>query len=154
VSDGPQRIRIIKGQVLPPNTVKVGRGTRWDTPYSHFASVPLRTTRGTHIGWAQKAAQGAVQIFRYQLMTYGEWEPPATPWCTRPKKMTVEDVKRELEGKNVACQCGLDMACHGDVLLEIANGWPAAPLSIGEHQPTLALQAAIDLMKAIPRRGG
>jgi hypothetical protein len=26
-----------------------------------------------------------------------------------------------LKGKNLACFCGLDEPCHGDVLLEIAN---------------------------------
>lgn len=27
----------------------------------------------------------------------------------------------ELRGKDVACWCGLDEACHGDTLLELAN---------------------------------
>lgn len=27
----------------------------------------------------------------------------------------------ELKGKNLACWCGLDKACHGDVLLKLAN---------------------------------
>ena len=30
-------------------------------------------------------------------------------------------IRDELHGKNVACWCGLDEACHGDVLLEWAN---------------------------------
>lgn len=30
-------------------------------------------------------------------------------------------IREELAGKNVACWCGLDEACHGDVLLELAN---------------------------------
>jgi Domain of unknown function (DUF4326) len=33
---------------------------------------------------------------------------------------TVEDVRRELEGCDLACWCA-PQACHGDVLLEIAN---------------------------------
>lgn len=151
-AEGPVRVRIMRGQVLPPNTVKVGRGTRWMTPYSHFASLPLRTGRNVSIGFAQRAAQSAAQIFRHQLLTYGEWMPPATPWVTKPKKTTVEDVKRELEGKNLACQCGLDMACHGDVLMEIANGWPTCPLLLGEHVPTRALEAAIEQVKGIYRK--
>ena len=28
----------------------------------------------------------------------------------------------ELRGKNLACWCGLNEACHADVLLELANG--------------------------------
>jgi hypothetical protein len=36
--------------------------------------------------------------------------------------VTVADVQRELRGRDVACYCPLDEVCHGDVLLEIANG--------------------------------
>lgn len=122
------------------------------TPYGTFAAVPLQSRRHTSIGWAQKAAQGAAQLFRHQLVTYGEWTPPATPWRPRPRKTTLADIKRELKGKNLACQCGLDMACHGDVLLEIANGWPSAPLSMGPHYSTAALEAAIEAVKRIGRK--
>ncbi|MBC6458403.1 DUF4326 domain-containing protein [Actinomadura sp. HBU206391] len=31
----------------------------------------------------------------------------------------VERARRELAGKDLACRCGLDEACHGDILLEI-----------------------------------
>lgn len=31
------------------------------------------------------------------------------------------DVRQELAGKNLACWCRLDQACHADILLEVAN---------------------------------
>jgi hypothetical protein len=34
---------------------------------------------------------------------------------------TVEDVRRELAGKDLACWCPLDQPCHADVYLEVAN---------------------------------
>jgi hypothetical protein len=37
-------------------------------------------------------------------------------------KVTIDDIKRELRGKNLACWCKLSEVCHADVLLEIANG--------------------------------
>ncbi|MDP6564592.1 MAG: DUF4326 domain-containing protein, partial [Alphaproteobacteria bacterium] len=37
-------------------------------------------------------------------------EPPA-----------IEDIKRELAGRDLACWCRLDGPCHADVLLDIAN---------------------------------
>jgi hypothetical protein len=37
-------------------------------------------------------------------------------------RITAADIRRELAGKNLACWCQLDRPCHGDVLLEIANG--------------------------------
>ena len=35
--------------------------------------------------------------------------------------ITVEDVERELRGRDLACYCPLDEPCHADVLLELAN---------------------------------
>lgn len=35
--------------------------------------------------------------------------------------ITVEDVRRELAGRDLACWCSLDRLCHADVLLELAN---------------------------------
>ena len=35
--------------------------------------------------------------------------------------ITVADVKRELKGRDIACWCRLEDACHGDLLMAIAN---------------------------------
>jgi hypothetical protein len=35
--------------------------------------------------------------------------------------VTVEDAKRELRGRDLACYCALDEPCHADVLLAVAN---------------------------------
>ena len=35
--------------------------------------------------------------------------------------ITVEDVERELSGRDLACYCPLDEPCHADVLLGPAN---------------------------------
>ena len=37
-------------------------------------------------------------------------------------RVGVDDVRRELAGRDVACWCPLDEPCHGDVLLELAAG--------------------------------
>jgi hypothetical protein len=42
----------------------------------------------------------------------------AYEWGPEDYKMA----RRELSGKDLACWCPLDSPCHGDVLLEIANG--------------------------------
>jgi hypothetical protein len=36
-------------------------------------------------------------------------------------QFTVAEVKRELRGRSLGCWCGLDVACHVDVLLAVAN---------------------------------
>ena len=35
-----------------------------------------------------------------------------------------DEIRAELAGKDLACWCPLDMACHADVLRRIANGEP------------------------------
>lgn len=39
--------------------------------------------------------------------------------------VTVEDARRELHGRDLACYCPLGEPCHADVLLELAG--PAGP---------------------------
>jgi hypothetical protein len=36
-------------------------------------------------------------------------------------KLSIEDARRELKGRDLACWCSLDGPCHADVLIEIAN---------------------------------
>lgn len=38
----------------------------------------------------------------------------------------VEAIKRELTGKNLACWCPMNQACHADILLDIANEKPSS----------------------------
>ena len=46
-------------------------------------------------------------------------------------RFTVDDARRELAGRDLACWCPLDQPCHADVLLRVANapprGGPRAP---------------------------
>ena len=35
--------------------------------------------------------------------------------------VTIEDVRSQLRGRDLACWCPLDRPCHADVLLEVAN---------------------------------
>lgn len=89
-----QRQRL-KGWRMPPNTVYVGRPSRWGNPW-------------TVEGW--RSALDAVNEYRKAL------ENP-------PTQFFVEIVAQigQLRGKNLACWCPLDQPCHADVLLEIAN---------------------------------
>ncbi|BDZ46703.1 DUF4326 domain-containing protein [Naasia aerilata] len=43
--------------------------------------------------------------------------------------ITVDDVRRQLRGQNLACWCPLDRPCHADVLLEVANSMDDASAS-------------------------
>lgn len=80
-----------KGAHLPGHVVVVTRPTKWGNPY------PLSLGRAE-----------VVRRFRDDLLA-GRLD------------VTVDDVRRELRGHDLACYCPLDEPCHADVLLEVAN---------------------------------
>ena len=101
----PRRIqrRRTAGWRMPPGAVYVGRPTRWGNPYRVIDGLPK--INASHQVWD---AAEAVALFREDLLA-----------GTLP--ITVEDVRRELRGHDLACWCRTTEMCHADVLLEIAN---------------------------------
>lgn len=90
----PERIqrKRTKGFKMPENTVYVGRPTKWGNPY------PVNEHFNRE------------QAFRLYKDFVQKWEDEL-----------IEDAKKELKGKNLACWCRVGEPCHADVLLEIAN---------------------------------
>jgi hypothetical protein len=76
---------------MPPDTVYVGRPTKWGNPYRV----------GRHLTRAEAVA-------RYRAYLLAEGYP-------------LLDALHEIRGKNLGCWCPLDQPCHADVLLELAN---------------------------------
>ena len=79
----------------PPDAVYIGRGSMWGNPYTH--------KQGTKASYIVGSREEAIAAFE--------------------AAMDDEDralVRRELKGKNLVCFCA-PLACHGDVLLRIAN---------------------------------
>ncbi len=110
----PARVQLSrrKGWRMPPNTVKVDRSTKWGNPFvKHGDGRPYDRAL-------------SVLSFKEFIRKEGCWSPIPLPWPKGkiPREWTtIEDVKRELAGKNLACWCALDQPCHADVLLELAN---------------------------------
>jgi Domain of unknown function (DUF4326) len=97
----PQRIQLSRrrGWRKPSDAIVISRPSKWGNPFRIDAS----TSRTEAIErYAAALAEGSDVL-----------------------PFTVADVVRELAGHDLACWCSLDVPCHGDVLLEIAN---AAPL--------------------------
>lgn len=92
----PKRIqrKRTKGWKLPPNAVIVTRPTKWGNPF--------RLTD-------DKSAGEVVRQYR-------EWLNNSLPG-----QEIKEAARVELRGKHLVCWCPLWQACHGKVLLEIAN---------------------------------
>ena len=85
-----QRIRT-RGWRMPPNTIYVGRPTRWGNPFKI----------GAH-------GSRAEVVIKYRAWLMQEL-------AIRP------DFLAPLREKNLACFCRLDVTCHADILLELAN---------------------------------
>ena len=82
-----------KGWRMPPNTVYVGRPTKWGNPWP---VIPIRDRAE------------AQRLF-------------CTSYICGHLPFDHREIIDELRGKNLACWCPLDQPCHADVLLEIAN---------------------------------
>lgn len=98
---------------MPPGTVKVDRSTKWGNPFVRHSDGMLMD-RGA-----------AVQMFSSLLAKQEAWWPVPMPWpkgkIPAAPPTTLDDVRRELRGKSLACWCTLDAPCHADVLLRLAN---------------------------------
>ncbi len=81
---------------MPEGAVYVGRPTKWGNPF-------FVTSQSLH---------GPAEVVRkYREMIGGNlWTSP-----------TRQEIKDELRGKDLVCWCPLNLPCHADVLLEIAN---------------------------------
>ncbi|HET7538783.1 MAG TPA: DUF4326 domain-containing protein [Polyangiaceae bacterium] len=101
-----QRSRAKGSRLESPNglpIVCVSRPSKWGNPFSEaLASAPSKGKP------AVRAA--SVRQFRQALRAHD----PALGFG-------IQDVRRELRGKNLACWCPLDEPCHADVLLKVAN---------------------------------
>lgn len=80
---------------MPPNTVKVCRPTKWGNPF-------VIGVDGDREECVTKFAQDI-------------------GWINSRLGFDYEDIRSELAGKNLACFCDLNLPCHADVLLAIAN---------------------------------
>jgi hypothetical protein len=101
-----QRSRVKGSRLISPNRLPiicVSRPSKWGNP---FSAGPAAASS------ADKAAVRAASVVRFRrALLSGEALSP----------FTIEEVRRELHGKNLACWCPLHAPCHADVLLEIAN---------------------------------
>lgn len=80
-----------------PYDIYIGRGSKFGNPYSHMEN--------TTAAWVVETREDAIRL-------YGEW------LLAQPE--LVAAVKKELKGKILGCYCS-PLACHGDILLRIAN---------------------------------
>jgi Domain of unknown function (DUF4326) len=61
------------------------------------------------VGTSHHTAEEAVTLYRRDLIA------GSLPF-------TIDDVRRELKGRDLVCWCKPGVPCHADVLLAVANG--------------------------------
>lgn len=104
-----RRIRFVprqKGVCLPDGARWIGRPTRWANPFKP------NKAKGEHYG-DMATHRRLVELF--------------AEWLRQPEQAgLVECAKVELRGIDLACSCNLELPCHADVWLAIANGLEVA----------------------------
>jgi len=105
----PKRIQLrrTKGWRKPEGAVVVARPTRWGNPFR---------IEGDDRTWAKSA-------FHMALIVREQCGGEALPEFARAMAdyPTDDEITAELRGRDLACWCPLDQACHADVLLDRAN---------------------------------
>jgi Domain of unknown function (DUF4326) len=99
----PRRIQLSRrrGWRKPAGAIVVSRPSKWGNPFK-----------------IDKTTSRAEAIDRYaRALTDGSDQLP----------FTASDVVRELAGHDLACWCPLDVPCHADVLLDVANRGGTSP---------------------------
>ncbi len=130
----PTRIqrRRTKGWKMPPNTVYVGRPTKWGNPFRVFGQNEYLYCDASHrrkilSPWVifdpdqdidNNPVTPAMAVDHYWRWVLGGF---ADNVIVRPCLFTLDDIRRELGGRDLACWCPPPEPCHIDVLLEIAN---------------------------------
>jgi hypothetical protein len=76
------------------NAIYVGRPTKWGNPYK--------------VGVDNCTVEETVTFYRRDLIA------GSLPF-------TIDDVRRELKGRDLACWCKPGAPCHADVLLAVAD---------------------------------
>jgi hypothetical protein len=125
---GPKRVQLrrTKGYRKPEGAIVVSRPSKWGNPVRitperserdgklmyRVHGSPMDISGGPSYCVEETARYFAAKFFEWDLLNdrYGDAYP------------SVEDIRRELAGKDLACWCPIDGPCHADALLEIANG--------------------------------
>lgn len=112
---GPQRIQRKRTQGWrAPDALYVGRGSKWGNPYKVGEPMEIVGPSGRIQRIESLDPQEAVALYRLFWLTNWNVADLDVP---RPEPMAWQ----ALRGRDLMCWCALDMPCHADVLLELAN---------------------------------
>jgi hypothetical protein len=105
----PERIQMTRQRpwrAEHPDAVIVARPSKWGNP--HRVGSVIRCSSGGRSWSRPMTPEDAAEFFAVDVRC------GLVPFTT-------EDIRAELAGRDLACWCGVDQPCHGDVLLLLAN---------------------------------
>jgi hypothetical protein len=110
---------------MPEGTVKVDRSTKWGNPYVVAPTSTLDRGRVWLVRFIPPSGSGRVEGGGFQEKAKAA-DLAIAAFRERLKggmlRFSIEDVRRELVGKNLGCWCAPGAPCHADVLLRVAAG--------------------------------
>lgn len=126
---------------MPAGAVYVGRGSRYGNPY-RVGEIQVRMPAVDGSPWEREGRSGkpsgqqaafhhfdrtitwhqvedataeqVVELYRRELLKAGQ----VPGYAGSP---TIDEIRRDLAGKTLACWCPEDAPCHADVLLEVCS---------------------------------
>lgn len=109
----PKRIqrKRSRGWRMPPNTIYVGRPTKWGNPFKIGSTI--KNLMGTE--FKIETAEQAVNAYKNLYLT------KINPGFIFGQELLMEADLSELRGKDLACWCKEGEPCHAYILLELAN---------------------------------
>jgi len=108
---------------MPPNTVYVGRPTKWGNPFRLGVD-----------GDREECISKYEKMLRERTLINNEyWLEP-------------------LRGKDLACWCPLDKPCHADVILKILNAERLVKAQDGTELPIKAPNDVADFMESLAKK--
>lgn len=119
-----QRKRV-KGWKKPEGCINVSRPSKYSNPYKLSGDMIYGYAghRRTILNpWIFIEVVGAITANERLIKLFEDWVNGSEEHDIITCPYTIEDIKRELKGRNLMCFCKEGEICHADVLLKIANG--------------------------------
>lgn len=134
LADVPVRIqRSRQHKQKSPNglsIVYVGRPGKWGNPFKAVGDMVYEYAGDRHKildpwVWKETCTSPEEALFRC-LQLYQDWLLPYKHGDDLHSfylsTARIEEIRLELQGKNLSCWCAVGQPCHADILLKLANG--------------------------------
>lgn len=118
----PQRIqrRRQKGWRNPPGAIYVGRPSKWGNPFRPDPVID-RVIEYVHDGGVHDGLREPIPVAYFRVAVEGAISGELIRKPEYERWFWMAENLHELCGRDLVCWCPLDVPCHADVLLELAN---------------------------------